>query len=181
MIERALNSTPSVDDIEVLSTRPNWLELRLRCKMETAGRILQFLHEMAMGLPAVEQENIATAFREILLNAVEHGGGSDPDQRVTITYVRTARAVLYYVRDPGKGFSFRHERHPDHRRDKRVKATYGSTPFPAGARAGRIAIEPLHPHFPPTYQKMSPHFPIPRAVLMSGSPTRPFSQAAIAF
>lgn len=106
MVERALSSTPSADDIEVLSARPNWLELRLRCKMETADRILQFLREMGTGLPALEQEHIATAFREILLNAVEHGGGSDPGQRVTITYVRTTRAVLYYVRDPGKGFSF---------------------------------------------------------------------------
>jgi DNA-binding response OmpR family regulator len=106
MVERALNSTPSRDDIEVLSARPNWLEVRLRCKMETADRIMQFLREMGMGIPVLEQEHIATAFREILLNAVEHGGGSDPDQRVTITYVRTARAVLYYVRDPGEGFSF---------------------------------------------------------------------------
>jgi CheY-like chemotaxis protein len=106
MVGRALACTPADDDIEVTSARPNWLGLRLRCKIETADRIVQFLRELGMGLPAGEQENIATAFREILMNAIEHGGHSDPDKKVSITYVRTERAMLYYVRDPGKGFSF---------------------------------------------------------------------------
>jgi CheY-like chemotaxis protein/anti-sigma regulatory factor (Ser/Thr protein kinase) len=105
-VARALNNVPSDDDIEVTSARPNWLGLRLRCKIETADRILQFLRELGMDLPATEKEKIATAFREILLNAIEHGAGFDPDQKVTITYVRADRAILYYVRDPGKGFSF---------------------------------------------------------------------------
>jgi DNA-binding response OmpR family regulator len=111
MVGRALSSTASENDIEVLSARPNWLELRLRCKMETADRILQFLREIGVGLPQAEQENVATAFREILLNAIEHGGGSDPDKTVTVTYVRTERAVLYRVRDPGKGFSLQQLTH----------------------------------------------------------------------
>jgi anti-sigma regulatory factor (Ser/Thr protein kinase) len=51
-----------------------------------------------MDLPAKEKENIATAFREILLNAIEHGGGSDPNKRVTITYVRGERACFYRPR-----------------------------------------------------------------------------------
>ncbi len=104
MVERALNSDARHDDIQVLSARPQWLSLRLRCKMETADRILQFLREMGGGIPPHDQESIATAFREILLNAIEHGAGSDPDKKVTIAYVRTARAILYYVRDPGPGF-----------------------------------------------------------------------------
>src|SRR5262249_7873545 len=89
-----------------LSARAHWLGLRLRCKLETADRILHFLRELAMDLPLAERDNIATAFREILLNAIEHGGGSDPGQWVVIPYVRMKRAVMYYVRDPGKGFSF---------------------------------------------------------------------------
>ena len=106
MVERALASGASEDDIEVLSARPNWLELRLRCKLETADRILQFLREMRTGIPPAEEENIAMAFREILFNAIEHGGGSDPQKTVAITYVRAEKAILYRVRDPGKGFSF---------------------------------------------------------------------------
>jgi len=106
MVDAALESTPSGDDIEVLSAQPRWLSLRMRCKTETADRILHFLREIAMDLPPKEKENIATAFREILLNAIEHGGGSDPAKRVTITYVRGERVLFYYVRDPGPGFSF---------------------------------------------------------------------------
>ncbi len=111
MVERALSSKASEDDIEVLSARPDWLELRLRCKLETADRILQFLREMGVPLPADEQENIALAFREILLNAIEHGAGNDPNKRVAITYIRAKRALLYHVRDPGKGFSFQELAH----------------------------------------------------------------------
>src|SRR5579872_1587009 len=111
MAERALSGTDAEDDIQVLSARPHWLALRVRCKLETAGRIVQFISELWVGLPAAEKERVTTAFREILLNAIEHGAGSDPDKRVFITYVRTKRAALYYVRDPGKGFSFEHLEH----------------------------------------------------------------------
>lgn len=111
IVERALTSTPSEDDIEVISASPRWLSLSLRCKMETADRIFQFLRELDTGLAAIEQDHIATAFREILLNAIEHGAGSDPNKKVTIACVRTDRAVLYYIRDPGEGFSFQELSH----------------------------------------------------------------------
>jgi anti-sigma regulatory factor (Ser/Thr protein kinase) len=111
MVERALSGSDAEDDIQVLSARPDWLGLRLRCKLETAGRIVQFIRELGMDLPAAEQEQVSAAFREILLNAVEHGAGSDPGKKVIITYIRTKRAALYYVRDPGKGFSFDHLEH----------------------------------------------------------------------
>lgn len=106
MVERALESSACRDDITVISASPRWLGLKLRCKMDTAARIVQFLREMDKGLPPNEQENVATAFREILLNAIEHGGGNDPEKSVIITYVRADHALLYYVRDPGRGFSF---------------------------------------------------------------------------
>jgi DNA-binding response OmpR family regulator len=111
MVDRALHSTPAEDDIRILSAAPHWLSLRLRCKIETADRIVQFIREIGVGLPHRDQEHIATAFREILLNAIEHGAGSDPDKRLTITYIRTERALVYYVRDPGKGFSFQNLPH----------------------------------------------------------------------
>jgi anti-sigma regulatory factor (Ser/Thr protein kinase) len=111
MAERALSGAYAEDDIQVLSARPHWLGLRVRCKMETAGRIVQFIRELGMEFPHAEQERVTTAFREILLNAIEHGAGSDPDKRVFITYVRSKRAALYYVRDPGRGFSFEHLGH----------------------------------------------------------------------
>ena len=44
------------------------------------------------------------AFREILLNAMEHGAAFNPEQVVEVTGVRTGRAMVFYVRDPGAGF-----------------------------------------------------------------------------
>jgi len=40
------------------------------------------------------------------MNAIEHGGNSDPQKFVCLTYVRTSRAIIYYIKDPGNGFSF---------------------------------------------------------------------------
>jgi CheY-like chemotaxis protein/anti-sigma regulatory factor (Ser/Thr protein kinase) len=106
MIAHAVNSHHWQDDIEVLSASPQWISMRLRCKMETADRLMQFVREMEMDFSPHDRENIAAAFRELLMNAIEHGGESDPNKRVQVTYVRTTRAIVYLIQDPGKGFSF---------------------------------------------------------------------------
>jgi DNA-binding response OmpR family regulator len=106
-----LNSAPWEDDIEVLSARAEWLELRMRCKLETAERVLPFLREMGVDLRAPERENFAIAIREILLNAIEHGAQNDPEKKVILALIRTGSAVLFFVRDPGKGFSFQKLEH----------------------------------------------------------------------
>ena len=106
MITQAVNTRHWQDDIEVLSAAAEWISLRLRCKMETADRLIQFVREMEMDLPPDERENIAAAFRELLMNAIEHGGESDPQKRVQVICVRTSRAIIYLIQDPGKGFSF---------------------------------------------------------------------------
>ena len=45
------------------------------------------------------------AFREMLMNAMEHGAGFDPEKVITVTAIRTDRAIVYYFRDPGAGFT----------------------------------------------------------------------------
>jgi CheY-like chemotaxis protein/anti-sigma regulatory factor (Ser/Thr protein kinase) len=106
IVESALEAKIAPDDIEVLSARPNWIALRLRCQLPTAERLLHFIRELPAGLAPQQREDIAIGFRELLMNAIEHGGRSDPEQRVEIAYIRTKAAILYWVRDPGKGFSF---------------------------------------------------------------------------
>jgi DNA-binding response OmpR family regulator len=104
-VHQAFSSTNGSDDIRILSAKPTWIALSLRCKMETADRILNFLRAMDMDLSHEDQDHIATAFRELLINAIEHGGHSDPEKRVDLTYVRTAGTIIYYLHDPGEGFS----------------------------------------------------------------------------
>jgi CheY-like chemotaxis protein/anti-sigma regulatory factor (Ser/Thr protein kinase) len=94
------------DDIEILSDRPNWISVKVRCKLETADRLIQFFRELPADLDAQQRETTSTAFRELLINAIEHGGHLDPEQKVELHFIRTERTIVYYVRDPGKGFSF---------------------------------------------------------------------------
>jgi anti-sigma regulatory factor (Ser/Thr protein kinase)/DNA-binding NarL/FixJ family response regulator len=98
------------DGIEILSATPAWMRVSVRCDALTANRLLQFYRE-ASGLPDAETEEVATAFREILLNAMEHGGKFDPSQYVEVSYVRTRRMVMCKVRDPGTGFSLEELKH----------------------------------------------------------------------
>lgn len=105
VVGRALKTPGWQDGIEVLSSRPEWIALRLRCRAVTADRLTQFVRELEADLPLEEREQLETAFRELLLNAIEHGGGLDPDQKVYVQRVRTSRCVIYTIRDPGRGFS----------------------------------------------------------------------------
>lgn len=110
MIRIAMTEPFWDDGIEVLSATPNWVRLCVRCDLATANRLLQFYRE-ASGLPDAETEEVATAFREILMNAMEHGGKFDPSQHVEVSYVRTRRMVLCRVKDPGQGFSLEELQH----------------------------------------------------------------------
>jgi CheY-like chemotaxis protein/anti-sigma regulatory factor (Ser/Thr protein kinase) len=93
------------DDIKILSDKPDWISLQIRCALATADRVMQFVRELPAELEPDQREQVATAFRELLLNAVEHGGHLDPEKTVDLSYIRTARTIVYYIRDPGEGFS----------------------------------------------------------------------------
>jgi anti-sigma regulatory factor (Ser/Thr protein kinase)/CheY-like chemotaxis protein len=92
------------DGIEVLSATPAWVRLVARCDLSTAERVMQFFHEM-IDLPEDEKNEVALAFREMLLNAIRHGGQFDSSQYVEISYVRARHMVECRVKDPGQGFS----------------------------------------------------------------------------
>src|SRR6185503_13357589 len=98
-------AAPTRRPIEVISARPDWLELVAPCDLETAGRIQTFIERLDAGLPSELRDSIGQAFRELLLNAVEWGGKLDPNRKVRIACLRTKRMVLYSIADPGPGFS----------------------------------------------------------------------------
>jgi anti-sigma regulatory factor (Ser/Thr protein kinase)/ActR/RegA family two-component response regulator len=108
---RTVMDTPSWDDgIEVVSATPNLITLAVRCSMITAERLLQFMREVA-DLPDDELRDVGTAFREMLLNAMEHGGHFDPEKYVEICYVRTRHMIMARIKDPGDGFTLEEVRH----------------------------------------------------------------------
>lgn len=92
------------DDIQVLSAKPGWVSVRANCRLITAERLMTFAKELSSQLPEDTREEMIQAFREILLNAMEHGAAFNPEQVVEVTAVRTGRAMVFYVRDPGAGF-----------------------------------------------------------------------------
>jgi DNA-binding response OmpR family regulator len=110
IIRVAMNEPYWDDGIEILSATPNWVRLSVRCDVLTANRLIQFYRE-ASDLPDAESEEVAAAFREILLNAIEHGAGFDPTKFAEVSYVRTRRAVICKVKDPGTGFSLDELKH----------------------------------------------------------------------
>lgn len=104
-VDHALEYEPAGDELEVVSASAAWLELRVNCKMSTAGRVLQFVRELDRDMPDSMRDGVSTAFREILMNAVEHGAGNDPTKTMTVKYIRSEGVRMYSVADPGKGFS----------------------------------------------------------------------------
>jgi two-component system, OmpR family, response regulator len=73
----------------------------VRCDLRTADQVLQFLDEIAE-LPDPERIAVGTAFREMLTNAIEHGGRLDPNQQVEISYLRARHMVKCRISDPAK-------------------------------------------------------------------------------
>jgi two-component system, OmpR family, response regulator len=96
---------PETRPIEVISARPEWVELILPCTREAANRLQGVMAHLDTDLPAELRESIAYAFRELLLNAVEWGGKLDPNHTVRISYLRAKRMVMYRIVDPGAGFN----------------------------------------------------------------------------
>ena len=105
MVHQALQSDSWQNDVRVVSARPDWIDLEIRSKLEAVDRAVHLLGELETDLPAETRDDVAAAFRELLLNAIEHGSKSNFRKRVQISLLRTARALMVQVRDPGKGFS----------------------------------------------------------------------------
>lgn len=105
VVTLALESTAWQDDLRVISAIPEWISLDVRCKIDAAERTTQFFRELVSDLPHQTRDDITVAFRELLMNGVEHGGKGDPKKRVRASLVRTPRSLIAHVHDPGQGFS----------------------------------------------------------------------------
>jgi CheY-like chemotaxis protein/anti-sigma regulatory factor (Ser/Thr protein kinase) len=106
LLRDALDAHPHALPIEVISARPEWVELLVPCDLHTAERITGFMNQLRADLPEDVRERVGPAFRELLTNAIEWGGKCDPNQKVRISYLRAKRMLLYRIADPGTGFRF---------------------------------------------------------------------------
>jgi anti-sigma regulatory factor (Ser/Thr protein kinase) len=104
MSQAALAERGWHDGIEVVSALPQWMTLRVACQLLTAERVIRYVTEHEATMPEHERDLLMAAFREILVNAMEHGGGFNPAKYIEVTVARTQRAVVFHFRDPGAGF-----------------------------------------------------------------------------
>jgi anti-sigma regulatory factor (Ser/Thr protein kinase)/ActR/RegA family two-component response regulator len=104
MARAAIEDIDWHNGIEVTSGLPYWITLRVSCRLVTADRLTRFMTEYRSDLPSTERDLLMTAFREMLLNAMEHGAGFDPEKVIEVTAAQTARAIVFHFRDPGNGF-----------------------------------------------------------------------------
>jgi anti-sigma regulatory factor (Ser/Thr protein kinase) len=105
MTKRAIDAVDWRDGITLESGLPKWISLTVNCQYLTAERLIRFMSEYRRDLPEDDRENLMMAFREMLMNAMEHGAGFDPEKVVSVTAIRTDRAIVYHFRDPGTGFT----------------------------------------------------------------------------
>ena len=139
---RAAMEAPCWDDgIEVLSGTPEWVTLTARCDLATADRLVQFLRGVRdPSIPEADMERVIFAFREILINAMEHGGHFDPSHHVEISFIRARRAIACRVRDPGKGFALEELRHAAADRSPHDLFSHARVRDEQGMRPGGLGI-----------------------------------------
>ena len=106
VLQLAVESPAWEEAIEMLSGTDAWIRLSVRCDVSTANRLQQFVREF-LNLPELDEDKVATASREMLLNAMEYGAKFDPQRRIEIAYLRARQVVLIRIKDPGEGFSFK--------------------------------------------------------------------------
>jgi anti-sigma regulatory factor (Ser/Thr protein kinase) len=135
MVATALAEDHWQNGIEVVSGLPRWMTLRVSCRLLTAERLVRFMTEYRSDVPSDDRDLLMTAFREMLINAMEHGAGFDPEKVVEVTAARTARTIVFHFRDPGSGFD----------RDDLAHAAKTSTPEDVLASAIRRADEGRRP------------------------------------
>jgi DNA-binding response OmpR family regulator len=104
-IEAAFELAPQEIGIEVLSARPEWIELRVPCDQAAIDPLERLMSQLKTDLPRITRESVTYAFREMLRNAIEYGGKNDPKKFVEVGYLRSPRIIMYRIKDPGEGFS----------------------------------------------------------------------------
>jgi anti-sigma regulatory factor (Ser/Thr protein kinase) len=147
----ALAASPAASlHIELVSARPEWLEIVAPCSLEIGARVREFVMQLDTTLPDDLRESVAYAFGELLTNAIEWGGRLDPTRTVRISCLRTRRMLLYRIADPGEGFDITRLAHAaisnpdaDPLAHDRVRQEMGLRPGGLGLAMTRAMVDDL--------------------------------------
>jgi len=139
-VEQAIGTKTEALPIEVVSAKPDWMELVVPCQLEIADRIESFVHGLITNLPESTKDSVGYAFRELLVNAIEWGGRLDPTRKVRIACIRTPRMLLYRIQDPGPGFQIEELRHAAISNDPGSPYAHMETRSEKGLRPGGFGL-----------------------------------------
>jgi CheY-like chemotaxis protein/anti-sigma regulatory factor (Ser/Thr protein kinase) len=134
LVREALGQKSRTPPIEVVSARPEWVELLVPCSLEAATRLEAFLMHLETGLSDEVRNAVGQAFHELLMNAIEWGGKLNPKRRVRISYLRAKRMLMYRIADPGPGFKFADLDH--------AAITHGDSPIEHGLIREQKGLRP---------------------------------------
>lgn len=151
VVNDVLAASPTANlPIEVVSARPEWLEIIVPCSLEVGRRVREFVMQLDAKLPDDVRESVAQAFGELLTNAIEWGGRLDPTRKVRISCLRARRMLLYRIADPGEGFDVGHLAHAaisnpedDPMAHDRVREEMGLRPGGLGLVMTRAVVDDL--------------------------------------
>ena len=149
-VRTAFELAPQEINIEVLSARPEWIELRVPCDLPAIDPLERMMTQLETDLPSATRESVTYAFREMLRNAIEHGGKNDPRRHVEVGYLRSPRLILYRIKDPGEGFNFESLEHAavsnpedDPIQHERVREELGMRPGGFGILIARNMVDEM--------------------------------------
>jgi anti-sigma regulatory factor (Ser/Thr protein kinase) len=94
-----------IPDLRVVSALPGWISLQIPPDMKWRDRIVSFFRAQLEDLEEEISAKLGIAVDELLGNALEHGAKSEPRHIIEMSFIRTDRVLMIYVRDNGPGFS----------------------------------------------------------------------------
>ncbi len=92
-------------NIEVISALPNWIHLEISTSIGLIEKISSFVRAQMADLPPQVCEELGLAVDELITNSMEHGCRLDAKCVVDFRMIRTARMLLFQVKDGGAGFA----------------------------------------------------------------------------
>lgn len=93
-----------IAQIQVVSAKPDWVEFLVPCDLEAVAPLQRALSELESDVSQESRDALEITFREMLNNAIEHGGKLDPTKHVEVSFTKLNRSIVYQIKDPGVGF-----------------------------------------------------------------------------